>query len=75
MDKLPTLTFTVQGFDIELEGRDYTIPDGPICLLAVMGLQVPGIEGGLSILGDVVLRKYYSVFDYANERVGLAIAA
>lgn len=75
VDKLPTLTFTVQGFDIELEGRDYTIPDGPICLLAVMGLQVPGIEGGLSILGDVVLRKYYSVFDYANERVGLAIAA
>ena len=70
--KLPDIDFVLNGETYTLSGEDYIIQDGPICLWAFMGMDIPEPAGPLWIMGDVFMRKYYSVFDYDNEQVGFA---
>jgi hypothetical protein len=73
-DTMPVFTFTIDGKDYTLSADDYLIPDGDNCLLGMIGLDIPKPSGPLWILGDIFMRKYYSVFDQGNKRVGFALA-
>ncbi|CEL99302.1 unnamed protein product [Vitrella brassicaformis CCMP3155] len=75
---MPNISFELGGKMFELTPQDYTLKlgDSPFlpCLFAFQGIDL-GNGPPLWILGDVFMRKYYSIFDYGNKRIGLAKAA
>lgn len=75
-DSLPDIVFTMNGRDFAIKPEDYLISVGEIpglgkqCLLGFMAMDTP--SGDMWILGDVFMRKYFTVFDYGNKQVGFA---
>jgi len=68
------MVFSIAGKDYTFTFAEYTIASSGTCLLALTGINVPAPNGPLWILGDVFMRKYYTVFDWGNKRVGFALA-
>lgn len=73
---MPSLTFVFGGKKYELTADDYVlkVPYVNQCIPGIIGMDMPPHLANKWIIGDVFLRKYFSVFDYQNNRVGFAIA-
>lgn len=70
---IPDMTFTIDGKDYTLPGEKLAIQTTGMCLFAMSGMDFKP-PGPKWILGDVFMRKYYTVFDYGKEQVGFAEA-
>ncbi|CXI56041.1 plasmepsin IV [Plasmodium berghei] len=71
---LPTLKFRSKSTEYTIEPKHYLIeldPVGEICAISLIDVD---IDANTFILGDVFFKKYYTIFDYDNSRVGFAVA-
>merc|ERR1712193_328126 len=73
VSSLPDLDITLGGKAFKLTSKDYIIQaSSSQCLFAFIGMDIPAPAGPLWIMGDVFMRKYYSVFDYGNKQMQFA---
>jgi len=72
---LPKLSFYFGGKPYALEGSDYILNVQGTCLSAFTGLDINVPGGSLWIIGDVFLRKYFTVYDLGRNAVGFAKSA
>lgn len=75
LSNLPSLHFQLPGLpEVWLSPTDYVIQQGKQCLLGLTGMDLPaGSSGGKRwILGDVFLRKVYTVFNFGNTSIAVA---
>ena len=75
VSSLPSIVVSFSSVQFPLTGADYTLTDNGNCYLGIQAL-----EGGMWIIGDTFIRKYYTAFDYGdangnNARVGIAPSA
>ncbi|XP_036624081.1 chymosin-like [Trichosurus vulpecula] len=70
LSSMPTVVIHINGREFPLPPSAYIYEEDGQCS---SGFESDGSDE-LWILGDVFIRQYYSVFDRANNRVGLATA-
>jgi len=73
-DTLPVLGFQLSNHILNLRAEEYVDRGEDGCSLALMTLDIPPPKGPLFIFGDPFLRKYYTVYDRENLKVGFALA-
>ena len=72
---LPPLTFSIAGAgDFTIGPEDYILNVQGSCLSSFTGLDIPAPMGPIWIVGDVFLRKYYTIYDLGKNAVGFAKA-
>lgn len=73
--EIEDITFELGGKKFPLSGKDLLMPVFMhFCLVSIIPMDIPAPNGPLWIMGDTFMRRYYSVFDYGQKRVGLAEA-
>ncbi|TFK43494.1 endopeptidase [Crucibulum laeve] len=72
---LPELSFYFGGKAYPLKGTDYILEVQGTCMSAFTGMDINLPGGSLWIIGDVFLRKYFTVYDLGRNAIGFADSA
>jgi len=71
---LPNIGFQMGNQVLNLKPDDYIDRDSSSCSFSLMALDVPPPKGPVFIFGDPFLRRFVTIFDRKNSRVGFAVA-
>eukprot|EP00928_Gymnodinium_smaydae_P072049 TRINITY_DN55488_c0_g1_i1.p1 TRINITY_DN55488_c0_g1~~TRINITY_DN55488_c0_g1_i1.p1 ORF type:complete len:459 (+),score=25.28 TRINITY_DN55488_c0_g1_i1:63-1379(+) len=69
----PKLGFLIGKHIMNLMPSDY-VDESTNCALSLMTLDIPPPKGPIFVFGIPFLQRFYSVYDFANKRVGFALA-
>ncbi|KAF8980910.1 Vacuolar protease A [Entomortierella lignicola] len=72
--KLPDFSFFFDDSQYTLKGEDYVLNVGGSCISGFKGMDFSESMEDLWIVGSIFLRKFYSVYDLGNHRVGFALS-
>ncbi|KAF8450276.1 Asp-domain-containing protein [Boletus edulis BED1] len=75
VSSLPDLSFYFGGKPYALKSTDYILNIQGTCISSFTGLDINLPGGALWIIGDVFLRRYFTVYDLERNAVGFATAA
>ena len=68
------MTFQLSDVMFELKPNMYLHQaEGDKCQFAVHQNQLKGSSSGLYLIGDLMLRHLYQVYDYENETISLGV--
>ncbi|KAI0254672.1 Asp-domain-containing protein [Lactifluus subvellereus] len=67
---LPELSLYFDGVAYPLKGSDYVLDVQGTCISSFTGMDINLPGGSLWIIGDVFLRRYYTVYDLGRHAVG-----
>lgn len=65
------MIFVFEGREFVLEGKDYILPNKQLAI-QLMDFDVPSVD--IIILGDMFLRRVFTIFDMDLNRVGFGHA-
>lgn len=78
LNSLPTVVITINGNTYALAPADYVLEltsgGQNQCINGFMGTTFPSQLANTLILGDLFIRKFYTLFDFGNKQVGFATA-
>jgi len=72
---LPDLSFYFDGQSYPIKATDYILNVQNTCISAFTPMDINLPWGSLWIIGDVFLRRYFTVYDLGRDAVGFAKAA
>lgn len=73
-ERLPDLTITLVGYKFTLAPSDYIIQAEASCVSVFIGVDIPSPTGPVILLGTPFLKRWYSIYDFGKNAVGLAKA-
>jgi hypothetical protein len=72
--KLKPISFQISNQIYELPASEYLHQaEGKRCQFAVHNNQLKGSSGNLILIGDILLRHLYQVYDFENETISLGL--
>ena len=79
LDTLPDFEVKFGSDSFVLKPKDYILKvdqgSKDVCIVGIIGLDLPPALGEAFILGDSFIKTYYTHFDVENSQVGFARAA